>query len=194
MHAATWPEPHCSSPTNGTDRGSTSPANFEVLDLPDALEPLVAYYQSIAGEHPDWNDYRNAMVDQGKCLLRLTIETWGPISDRRVPRTTRGSMIAVGSKPANSCAACCCAPTSPSRSETSDDGRRTAPPSGGAGRVAADVISPTTAIISGSWPLATRFRVTPSMPNSTSSSAASARPAPAPPGWRSCCSTTHLGR
>ncbi len=58
---------------------------LEVLDLPDALEPLVAYYQSIAGEHPDWNDYRNAMVDQGKCLLRLTIETWGPIATGGFP-------------------------------------------------------------------------------------------------------------
>ena len=51
---------------------------FEVLDLPDALEPLVDYFRSIAGEHPDWDEYRRAMVDQGKSLLRLTIERWGP--------------------------------------------------------------------------------------------------------------------
>lgn len=52
----------------------------ELLDLPDALEPLVEYYRSIAGEHPDWDEYRQAMVDQGKSLLRLTIERWGPIA------------------------------------------------------------------------------------------------------------------
>jgi PPOX class probable F420-dependent enzyme len=58
---------------------------FEVLDLPDALEPLVDYFRSIAGEHPDWDEYRRAMVDQGKCLLRLTIETWGPIATGGFP-------------------------------------------------------------------------------------------------------------
>lgn len=58
---------------------------FEVLELPDALEPLVDYYRSIAGEHPDWDGYRTAMVDQGKCLLRLTIDTWGPIATGGFP-------------------------------------------------------------------------------------------------------------
>lgn len=53
---------------------------FEVLDLPDALEPLVDYYRSISGEHPDWDEYRQAMVERGKCLLRLTIDRWGPIA------------------------------------------------------------------------------------------------------------------
>ena len=58
---------------------------FEVLDLPAALEPLVDYYRSIAGEHPDWDDYRNAMIRQAKCLLRLTIDTWGPIATGGFP-------------------------------------------------------------------------------------------------------------
>lgn len=57
----------------------------ELLDLPDALEPLVEYYRSIAGEHPDWDEYRQAMVDQGKSLLRLTIERWGPIASGGFP-------------------------------------------------------------------------------------------------------------
>jgi PPOX class probable F420-dependent enzyme len=52
----------------------------EVLDLPDALEPLCDYYRSISGEHPDWDEYRAAMQHQGKVLLRLTIQDWGPIS------------------------------------------------------------------------------------------------------------------
>ncbi len=52
----------------------------EVLDLPDALEPLCDYYRSISGEHPDWDEYREAMVRQGKVLLRITIDDWGPVS------------------------------------------------------------------------------------------------------------------
>jgi PPOX class probable F420-dependent enzyme len=52
----------------------------EVLDLPAALEPLVGYYRSISGEHPDWDEYRAAMVRQGKCLIRVEIERWGPVA------------------------------------------------------------------------------------------------------------------
>ena len=58
---------------------------LEVLDLPDALEPLVDYYRSISGEHPDWDEYRQAMVSQGKSLLRLAIERWGPIATGGFP-------------------------------------------------------------------------------------------------------------
>ena len=57
----------------------------EVLDLPDAIEPLVEYFRSIAGEHPDWDDYRHAMVVQGKCLLRVTPERWSPIATGGFP-------------------------------------------------------------------------------------------------------------
>jgi PPOX class probable F420-dependent enzyme len=52
----------------------------EVLDLPDALEPLCDYYRSISGEHPDWDEYRQAMTRQGKVLLRIAIDDWGPVS------------------------------------------------------------------------------------------------------------------
>lgn len=57
----------------------------EVLDLPEAVEPLVEYFRVIAGEHPDWDEYRQAMRDQGKCLLRITIEGWGPIATGGFP-------------------------------------------------------------------------------------------------------------
>jgi PPOX class probable F420-dependent enzyme len=57
----------------------------EVIDLPDAIEPLVDYFRSISGEHPDWDEYRQAMIDQGKCLLRVTIERWGPIATGGFP-------------------------------------------------------------------------------------------------------------
>jgi PPOX class probable F420-dependent enzyme len=57
----------------------------EVVDLPDAVEPLVDYYRSIAGEHPDWDEYREAMRTQGKSLLRIRIDTWGPIATGGFP-------------------------------------------------------------------------------------------------------------
>jgi hypothetical protein len=57
----------------------------EVLDLPDALEPLVEYFRCISGEHPNWDEYRAAMTRQGKCLIRVTIETWGPIATGGFP-------------------------------------------------------------------------------------------------------------
>ncbi|MGA9595480.1 MAG: PPOX class F420-dependent oxidoreductase [Acidimicrobiia bacterium] len=52
----------------------------DVLDVPEAVEPLVEYYRSIAGEHPDWDEYREAMVKQGKSLIRITIDDWGPVA------------------------------------------------------------------------------------------------------------------
>jgi PPOX class probable F420-dependent enzyme len=62
----------------------------EVLDLPDALEPLVEYYRSISGEHPDWDDYRAAMARQGKVLVRITITGWGPIAAGGFPPERSG--------------------------------------------------------------------------------------------------------
>jgi hypothetical protein len=57
----------------------------EVLDLPAALEPLVEYFRCISGEHPDWDEYRAAMVRQGKSLIRVTVDAWGPIATGGFP-------------------------------------------------------------------------------------------------------------
>lgn len=57
----------------------------EVIDLPDAVEPLVDYYRSISGEHPDWDEYREAMRRQGKSLIRVTPERWGPVATGGFP-------------------------------------------------------------------------------------------------------------
>ena len=57
----------------------------EVVDPPDAVEPLVDYFRAISGEHPDWDEYRQAMRDQGKSLIRVTIESWGPIATGGFP-------------------------------------------------------------------------------------------------------------
>ena len=57
----------------------------QIVDLPVAVEGLVEYFRVISGEHPDWDEYRQAMVDQGKCLIRLTVERWGPIAKGGFP-------------------------------------------------------------------------------------------------------------
>ena len=51
------------------------------MTLPEAMEPLVDYYRRLAGEHPDWDDYRRAMIGPARALIRITIERAGP--DRR---------------------------------------------------------------------------------------------------------------
>jgi PPOX class probable F420-dependent enzyme len=53
----------------------------EIVSLPEAMEGLVDYYRRIAGEHPDWDDYRAAMENQRRVLIRIEIERAGP--DRR---------------------------------------------------------------------------------------------------------------
>jgi PPOX class probable F420-dependent enzyme len=49
-----------------------------ILSLPDAMEPLVDYYRSLSGEHPDWDDYRAAMVRDQRVLIRIRPERAGP--------------------------------------------------------------------------------------------------------------------
>ena len=56
-----------------------------VSDVPDAVDGLVEYFRSISGEHDDWDDYRAAMVRQGKCLIAIDIERWGPIATGGFP-------------------------------------------------------------------------------------------------------------
>ena len=57
----------------------------EVLDIPDSVEPLVEYFRNISGEHPDWDEYREAMVKQGKSLIRVTPRRWGPVATGGFP-------------------------------------------------------------------------------------------------------------
>jgi PPOX class probable F420-dependent enzyme len=50
----------------------------EVIALPEAMELLIDYYRRIAGEHPDWDDYRRAMERERRVLLRISIDHAGP--------------------------------------------------------------------------------------------------------------------
>lgn len=64
----------------------------EVIDMPDAVEPLVEYFRCISGEHPDWDEYREAMRKQGKSLIRVTIDRWGPIATGGFPAEVAQSL------------------------------------------------------------------------------------------------------
>ena len=57
----------------------------EVIDPPEAADALVDYYRAIAGEHPDWDEYRQAMIRQHKSLLRITPRSWGPVATGGFP-------------------------------------------------------------------------------------------------------------
>ena len=59
----------------------------EILDMPDqeAEDGLVEYFRCISGEHPDWDEYRAAMRRQGKSLVRIIPERWGPIATGGFP-------------------------------------------------------------------------------------------------------------
>jgi len=50
----------------------------EIISLPGAMEILVDYYRRVAGEHPDWNDYRTAMTRDRRVILRISITRAGP--------------------------------------------------------------------------------------------------------------------
>lgn len=57
----------------------------EVIDCPESVEPLVDYFRAVAGEHPDWDEYRQAMRTQGKSLLRITPTRWSPVATGGFP-------------------------------------------------------------------------------------------------------------
>jgi PPOX class probable F420-dependent enzyme len=50
----------------------------EIVPLPAAMDLLVAYYRSVAGEHPDWDDYRAAMERERRVIIAITPERVGP--------------------------------------------------------------------------------------------------------------------
>jgi len=50
----------------------------ELVSLPEAMDGLVDYYRRISGEHPDWDDYRHAMVRDRRVLVRVSVDKVGP--------------------------------------------------------------------------------------------------------------------
>jgi len=50
----------------------------EIVHLPEAMDLLVDYYRRVSGEHPDWDDYRNAMVRDQRVIVAITLTRAGP--------------------------------------------------------------------------------------------------------------------
>ncbi|HZA40999.1 MAG TPA: PPOX class F420-dependent oxidoreductase [Actinomycetota bacterium] len=50
----------------------------EIVSMPDALDGLIDYYRRISGEHPDWDEYRRAMEEEARVLLRISFDKVGP--------------------------------------------------------------------------------------------------------------------
>src|SRR5699024_960281 len=69
----------------GEDFRSVSGEHAEVVDLGAAVEPLVGDFRGVSGGPDDWDEYRAAMVRQGKCVVRVTIEDWGPVATGGFP-------------------------------------------------------------------------------------------------------------
>jgi PPOX class probable F420-dependent enzyme len=62
----------------------------QVVEAADDTEPFVEYFRNISGEHPDWAEYRQAMVEQGKSLLMVTPRRWGPVATGGFPADLAG--------------------------------------------------------------------------------------------------------
>jgi PPOX class probable F420-dependent enzyme len=73
-------DPRASLHVSGDDGWSYAVAEGNAVLTPpaasphdDTVEALIALYRNIAGEHPDWDDYRRAMVDDRRVVMTLTI-------------------------------------------------------------------------------------------------------------------------
>lgn len=50
----------------------------EIIHLPEAMDLLVDYYRKVSGEHPDWDDYRQAMTRDRRVIVAITLTRAGP--------------------------------------------------------------------------------------------------------------------
>ena len=50
----------------------------EIIRLPEAMDLLVDYYRRVSGEHPDWEDYRQAMRRDRRVIVAITLTRAGP--------------------------------------------------------------------------------------------------------------------
>ena len=80
--------PNVSIGVMGADFGSEwiqIDGTAQVLDMPEATEAFIEYYRCISGEHPNWDDYVQAMHDQGKCMILIEPTRWSPVSKGGFP-------------------------------------------------------------------------------------------------------------
>lgn len=74
-------DPHtslCVFPDKWLGRWVQLNCRAEITSLPDAMDTLVEYYRLLSGEHPDWDEYRTAMVTDQRCIVRFEILSAGP--------------------------------------------------------------------------------------------------------------------
>jgi PPOX class probable F420-dependent enzyme len=50
----------------------------QIIRLPEAMDLLVDYYRRVSGEHPDWDDYRQAMRRDRRVIAAITLTRAGP--------------------------------------------------------------------------------------------------------------------
>jgi PPOX class probable F420-dependent enzyme len=50
----------------------------EIVSLPEAMPLLVETYRLVSGEHPDWEEYREAMERDRRCVIRIAVDHAGP--------------------------------------------------------------------------------------------------------------------
>lgn len=68
----------CVFPPKWLGRWAQLSCTAEIVPLPDAMDTLVEYYRTLSGEHPDWDDYRRAMTEDQRCIVKFTIVEAGP--------------------------------------------------------------------------------------------------------------------
>ncbi len=60
------------------DRWIQVEGDVEIVSLPAAMDLLVDYFRRTGGEHPDWADYRAAMEEQKRVVIRIDLTRAGP--------------------------------------------------------------------------------------------------------------------
>lgn len=50
----------------------------EIIPLPEAMDLLILDYRLLAGEHPNWDEYRAAMARDQRVIISITPERAGP--------------------------------------------------------------------------------------------------------------------
>lgn len=68
----------CAFPDGFFGRWVVVEGRATIVSLPEAMEPLEALYRQAAGEHPDWEEFRAAMRQERRVLIRVDLDRAGP--------------------------------------------------------------------------------------------------------------------
>ena len=56
----------------------------EIIELPDAMDPLICWHKQVRGEHKSWEEYKKQMAEEKRVIIRVTIEKVGPQTVKRI--------------------------------------------------------------------------------------------------------------